>query len=181
MTTFLPAMVFGEGQLDYVLPGVRTAYEATRADAAAEGIVIAVANFGGARTSAIVEQLLAWRDEAVANGEPSYRVAPYGKTYHGYGGAVDFHVESHPATMSESQAYARVGALARPHGLVWGGTFSAPADIYHLQSQQTLAQLAPRWDAWVASPEYPRMGAAEWSVLAVVALLAILFVLFYHR
>lgn len=176
MSNFITAMVYGESQLRWVLPGVRTAYEKTRDDAAAEGITITVADFGGARTAGIVAQLIKWRDEAVAAGQPSYRVAPYGVTKHGLGAAVDFHVTKHPTTMTEAQAYARVGALARPHGLLWGGNFSSPADPFHLESQQTIDQLTPRWAAWQKDPAFPRMGAAEWSLLAVMALLFMAFI-----
>lgn len=171
------AMVYGESQLQFLLPGVQEAFAKTRADAAAEGITLAVKDFGGARTEPVVAQLLAWRDAAVKNGEPYYRVSPYKSTKHRYGAALDFKVTAHPSSMTAAQAYARVGALARPHGLLWGGTFSAPADIYHLESQQTLEQLAPRWDAWRASADYPRVGAVLLELLGVLAL--VLLVILY--
>lgn len=178
MSSFLPAMVEGESQLRWLLPGVRDAFAKTRADAAAEGITVSVADFGGARTQTIVQQLIAWRDQAVRNGEPYYRVSPYATTKHALGAAVDFKVETRPAGMTLAQAYARVGALARPHGLLWGGNFPPPADVYHLESQQTLDQLAPRWAAWQKDPAFPRMGFAEWGVVLALALLAFVLVYF---
>lgn len=173
------AMVSGESQLRWLLPGVQDAFAKTRADAAREGIILRVRPFGGARTSAIVAQLLAWRDEAMKAGEPYYRVSPFATTKHRYGGALDFEVVQKPAGMTTAQAYARVGELARPHGLLWGGNFSAPADIYHLESQQSLDQLAPRWAAWQNDPSFPRLGAAELSVVVVLALLLILAVAYF--
>lgn len=173
--SFFRPMVYGESQLSYLLPGVREAFEKTRADALREGIVLEIPDFAGARTADIVAQLIAWRDEAVRRGEPFYRVSPFGLTKHALGGAIDFRVKSRPNTMTDAQAYARVGALARPHGLLWGGNFSDPADPFHLESQQSLDQLRPRWDAWQNDPAFPRIGAAEWSVLAVLAVLALAF------
>lgn len=171
MSNFVTAMVYGESQLRWLLPGVQDAFAKTRADALAEGITIKVADFGGARTEGIVAQLLKWRDEAVAAGQPSYRVSPFATTKHALGGAVDFRVTAHPSSMTVDQAYARVGALARPHGLVWGGNFSSPADPYHLESQQSLAELAPRWAAWQKDPKFPRLGFADWTLLAILAIL----------
>lgn len=174
-------MVYGDSQLRWVLPGVREAFEKTRADALAVGIKIKVNDFGGARTPGIVSQLIEWRDKAVAQGEPSYRVSSFEKGKHGVGGAVDFSVTSHPVSMSEDAAYAKVAQLARPHGLVWGGTFSAPADIFHLESQQTRDQLQTRWNEWVKSPQFPRMGVAEYSILAALAIVALILILAYLR
>ena len=174
--SFSPLMVYGESQLCWLPPGMRDAFAATRADAAGQGITIAVSDFGGARTPGITEQLTAWRDAAVAKGEPWYRVSPFALGKHGVGGAVDFRIVSRPATMSEETALARVGALGRNHGLLWGGNFRASggaADPWHLESQWSRDQLAVRWDAWTQSPDYPRLGAADWTVLVVLAALFI--------
>lgn len=174
---FISKMVFGEDQLTYLLPGVQEAERKLRSDANALGITYKIADFGGARTVDIVSKLIRWRDEAVANGEPYYRVSPYSKTKHALGAAFDIRVTGRPDGMTLAAAYAKLGALARPHGLIWGGTFSAPADIYHFESQQTLAQLDPRWEAWKKDPQFPRMGAADWTVLVVLAILFIAFLL----
>lgn len=177
---FPSLMIYGDSQLGWLLPEVRLAYIKTRADAARIGIVIKVADFGGVRTPSITEQLITWRDEAVKRGEPSYRVSPFDKGKHGVGGAIDFKVVSRPSDMTMDQAYAKVGAIARTHGLLWGGNFSAPRDIFHLESQQTRAQLEARWNVWKQSPGFPKMGATEWAVLFGVAVV-LAAVIFYIR
>lgn len=171
-------MVFGESQLKYLHPNVQEAERKLRADAAAIGIEYKIADFGGVRNLDIVNQLIAWRDEAVARGEDYYRVAPFNKTKHALGSAFDIRVTKRPAGMSTSEAYAKLGALARPHGLIWGGTFSSPADPYHFESQLSLEKLSARWQEWVKSAAYPRMGFADWTVLVVIAVAFLLFLSF---
>ena len=164
--------VKGEAQLKYLLPGVQTAIAALRADARTLGIETVVGDYGGARTQDIVTRLIQWRDEAVAAGEAWYRVSPWGKTKHAFGGAADLYVTKRPANMTEAQAYATLGKLAPRRGLVWGGTFNPKPDIWHFESQQSLEQLEARWIDWQKSPDFPK-GAADPLVLAVLVVLAL--------
>lgn len=150
--------VTGESQQDYLPPAMRAAMVNLRAEARALGIVTEIPDYGGARTKAITDQLIVWRDEAVKNGEPYYRVSPFETGKHGVGGAEDLRVTKRPAGMSLDQAYATLGRLAPKHGLIWGGTFSAPADPFHFESQKARAELSARWDAWRVSPEFPKPG-----------------------
>lgn len=101
--------------------------------AATAGIGFEIAEFGALRTKEQVALLIRWRDEEVAKGHPYYRVSPWEKGKHPVGGAADVRVTQYPAAMTRKEAYAKLGALAKEVGLVWGGTFPPPADIYHFE------------------------------------------------
>lgn len=170
----------GEAQLRWLLPGVQTAEKKLRAHAASQGIEYIIAEFGGARTESVVSMLLRWRDEAVARGEPFYRVSPYKSTYHSRGAAFDIRITKRPAGMSLDDAYRVLGEYAPKIGLVWGGNFSQPADIYHFQSQQTLAQVEARWLNWINDPAYPSGFADPW-VLGALVLVGIILLIILRR
>lgn len=169
--------VKGEAQLAYLLPGVQDAIAKLRADARAIGIETVVGDYGGARTQDIVTRLIQWRDEAVAAGEDWYRVSPWGKTKHAFGGAADLYVTKRPANMTEAQAYAALGKLAPRRGLVWGGTFTPKPDIWHFESQQSLSQLETRWNEWTKDPKFPKGFADPFVLLALVVLALVIFLL----
>lgn len=145
----------GDKQLRWLLPGVQDAEKKLRAFAASKGITYRIADFGGARTESIVALLLRWRDEAVAKGEPSYRVSGYKTGKHPVGGAFDIRIVSAPAGMSDDAAYRVLGMQAPQYGLQWGGLFGTPADPFHFESHQTRAQLEARWLNWINDPAYP--------------------------
>lgn len=166
----------GDKQLLWLLPGVQEAERKLRAFAASKGISYVVANFGGARTEQIVAQLIRWRDEAVAAGEPFYRVSPFKSTKHSRGGAFDIRILRTPPGMSKDEAYAVLGREAPKYGLIWGGTFSAPSDPFHFESQQSLAKLEARWAEWVNDPRFPQ-GYTDWLTLAIWAFIGALVVL----
>lgn len=151
-------VVEGEEQQRFLLPRVRVAIESLRAEAKKNGIGTKVRDYGGSRTKKIVDQLITWRDEAVKDGEPYYRVSPYESGKHAVGGAEDLEVTSRPAGMTEAAAYATLGRLCTKYGLIWGGTFSAPADIYHFESKRTRAEMLPEWNTFRASPDFPKPG-----------------------
>lgn len=160
----------GEAQLRWLLPGVQEAERKLRAFAASKGITYHVADFGGARTESIVQLLLRWRDEAVAKGEPTYRVSGYATGKHPVGGAFDIRIDRTPAGMSKDEAYRILGVQAPQYGLQWGGFFSQPADEYHYESHQTRQQLEARWLEWVKDPAYPR-GYIDPVLMIVLAII----------
>jgi hypothetical protein len=162
--------VTGDKQLLWLLPGVQDAEKKLRAFAASKGITYVIANYGGARDEQIVAQLLRWRDAAVEAGEPFYRVSPFKSTKHSRGGAFDIRVLTTPPGMSKDDAYRILGAEAPKYGLIWGGTFSAPADPFHFESQQSLAKLEARWAEWRKDPRFPQ-GVTDWVTLAIIALI----------
>jgi hypothetical protein len=126
--------------LDGCLPALVRAYNELYYLAAQAGITIGIADYGGLRDEATTAQLIAWRDEAVAQGgeDAYYPVAPYGESKHDYGGAFD--VKIFAATVPD--ALDRVGALAPQCGLTWGGTWPGKAqDRPHFELELTLDEL----------------------------------------
>jgi hypothetical protein len=99
------------------------------------GIDFTIPEYGGLRDDATQAQLLRFRDDSVAAGGAWYAVAPIGKSHHLTGDAFDIELLTYPDTMSESEAYAAVGAFAGSIGLRWGGDFPRP-DIYHYENAE---------------------------------------------
>lgn len=131
------------------LPELIAAEAKLREKANGLGILYTIADYGALRSKAIVDQLLKWRDEAVAAGEPSYRVSGYTHGYHPRGAAFDIRITNWPhQKMSSNQAYALLGQLAPTCGLRWGGHFPAPADIYHFELAITLSDATTKYAAF---------------------------------
>lgn len=168
----------GARQLVNTLPELQARELQLRAIAAAAGILYEIADYGALRTPADTAQLLKWRSEAIANARKSaedaarkakrsaaqvkaagdaaaakadYRVSPFESGKHGVGAAFDIKIVSTPKGMTTDAAYAYLGARAKECGLTWGGTFSAPRDIYHFELTATRAQLEPKWKAYAAT------------------------------
>jgi hypothetical protein len=138
------------------LPTLVEAEAKLRAKAGTLNILYEIADYGALRTKAIVAQLTRWRDQAVAAGEPTYRVSNYTHGYHPRGAAFDIRITNWPhATMSSNQAYAILGQLAPSCGLRWGGHFPAPADIYHFELAIALDEATKEYAAFsgVTVPE----------------------------
>lgn len=160
--------VAGWEQIKYLLPEMQTAELRLRGRAQALGISYTIPDYAGTRTVADTTQLIQWRDEAVAAARAAaarkagattasidaagkaayYRVAPFSAGKHGVGGAFDIRVSSKPATMTNAQAYAALGKVAPELGLIWGGTFSAPADPFHFESNRSREELEDLFVAW---------------------------------
>lgn len=156
-----------------------------RAYATSNGIKYHIANFGGARTEQIVAQLIRWRDEAVAAGEPWYRVSPFTVGKHARGAAFDIRIDETPEGMTDDEAYAFLGKQAPQFGLIWGGRFrtsaSQPAaDPFHFESQQSLMQLDARWAEWVKDPKFPR-GFIDIPTMIVLAIVGVIIAFFLLR
>ncbi len=131
------------------LPSLIDAEAKLQAKAAALDILYALADYGALRTRAVVTLLIKWRDEAVASGEPSYRVSGFTHGYHPRGAAFDIRITNWPhATMSSNHAYSILGQLAASCGLRWGGYFPAPADIYHFELPITLDEATQQFAAF---------------------------------
>jgi hypothetical protein len=148
---FTPA---GLDRLAGTLPELRDAELTLRAQAAELGIVYEIPAFGGLRTAAEQAQLVKWRDEAVARGEPSYPVAPAGASKHGAGGAFDLRIlrvgardtsrTSPDKDAALDAAYRQLADRADRAGLRAGYFFSR-SDPFHFELPGTLAELARRW------------------------------------
>lgn len=160
--------------VDGELPDTIAAYNTLVGLAAYEGITFHVADYGGLRDADTTAQLIAWRDQAVAAGEPSYRVAPYGHSYHDYGGAFDVVIDQ--ATDDRDPLYDTLGALAPQAGLRWGGTFPPPSDRPHFELAIDIGDLKGRWAAFTGQgqalvQQSPAGGGAVVAVLLAVGAL----------
>jgi D-alanyl-D-alanine carboxypeptidase len=119
----------------------------------AEGISLGIADYGGFRSLADLEEILADRsaefEAAVNAGEipagtdiNAWRpIAPYGHSFHNFGAAFDVRVKpgGAPAGMSDEQAFAVAGQYAPQFGLRWGGAFPDPDDD-HFELAVSLSQ-----------------------------------------
>lgn len=160
------------------LPETIAAYNTLANLAAYDGITFHVADYGGLRDEATTTQLIAWRDQAVAAGEPSYRVAPYGHSYHDYGGAFDLVIDSDGGF---SDPLAQLGTLAPQAGLRWGGTFPPPGDRPHFELAIDIGDLKARWAAFTGQGQslassdggMVESGTSGLAVLAVIGLVAL--------
>lgn len=142
-------------------PELTANIEKLRAKARLEGIEFDTADFGGVRTEADTIRIMKYRDDdyavyvrnlkkknprAVPVPIGKWRaIAPFGSSFHNYGGARDLKIIKHPPSHNASTAQARLGALAPSCGLLWGGTFKSKFDGPHMQLQITLAQARARW------------------------------------
>ena len=147
------------------LPELATAHDALASAAADMGILFHIADYGGLRDEATTEQLIAWRDQAVAAGQDYYRVAPYGHSYHDFGGAFDVRVDDDGGL---ADPLAVLGRLAPAAGLRWGGTFPPPADTPHFELAIDIGDLKGRWAAYQAQPSQAGPGQGGGAVLGVL-------------
>jgi hypothetical protein len=129
--------------VDGCLPALVQAYTTLQQMAAAPplGIAFGVADYGGLRDEATVEQLQLWEQQAVARGEKPYRVAPYGYTKHEYGGAFDVRI----IIGGSGDPFAELGKLAPRCGLIWGGTWLVEPDVRHFELEAPLDVLRTEW------------------------------------
>jgi hypothetical protein len=156
--------------LTQALPELQTAYQCLSDAGAAQGITIDVMDtrpsmgemVSVVRTEQMTADTLAIRQadftQAVASGQipadttlQAFRpVAPFGKSWHNYGAAVDVDVVARPGGMSLDGAYAVLGGLAGSCGLRWGGKFSSP-DPAHFELDMSLAAVTAMWANYQAS------------------------------
>lgn len=99
---------------------------------------LTVPDYGGFRTFDQQAQLVRWRDEAVARGEPSYAVAPAGSSEHETGRAFDVHVVRPVTGLTADQTYRWMADQAPRFGLragYWfgGGPPSLRSDPFHFE------------------------------------------------
>lgn len=130
--------------------------------AAAQGIVIDVADYGGFRTAADTAEILNIREneyaqylaqarannQAVVDINTWRRIAPYGQSYHNYGAARDPKIVSVPAGMSGLTAVATIDNLAESLGLETGASYGDPL---HVQLPIALDEAAGEWNDYVAA------------------------------
>lgn len=101
-------------------------------------------DYGGVRTEAQQKQLVQWRDEAVARGEPYYDVAPPGTGFHPYGGAFDITITT-PANPTDNE-YGTAAEVGVSVGLRPGYFFSRP-DPFHFELDLPLETVKQMWAA----------------------------------
>lgn len=170
--------------LDGTLPALQTAFDGLTSYLSTLGIRVAVADYGGFRTQADTAQILQYRqddyDAAVKAGQVSpattldeFRpIAAYGSSFHDYGAAFDLAVEGEPSGVTAEQALAMAGGVAPQYGLRWGGNFSNP-DYDHFELNESLAQAADDYSAYVASGGGSSNLPGFASVLVVAAIAAV--------
>jgi hypothetical protein len=143
------------------LPELAALWDQLAGLAAAEGLVIDVADFGGFRTAADTTEILydrnldyaAYAASARAAGVPplpitgawddgrTRPIALYGQSKHDFGGARDYTVRPAPG-MTADDAENRVDDLAESIGLRSGRSFGDPR---HLELPYSLEELAQQW------------------------------------
>lgn len=132
------------------LPDLQTAARQLH-DAAVDqlGFGFAIPDYGGLRTLADQQQLVKWRDEAVAAGQPYYQVAPYGSSRHERGGAFDALPDGAAQGDTSDPRLAQLGALGESMGLIWGGRWTGKShDPWHFELPLTWSDLGDAWDAF---------------------------------
>jgi hypothetical protein len=155
--------------------------------ATSQGMDISIPAYGGFRSFATQQQLVAWRDAAVAKGSPSYAVAPAGKSNHedllgdGYGHAFDVKINYH-AESSDDAAYRKLADFAPALGLRAGYYFHK-SDPFHFEDARmktngTSWLLDPTGGTDTGAPSSSPTGAASWLLLLAVAFLGVLFLSF---
>lgn len=161
------------------LPELREKEAAFRAACAAAGIEYVIADFGGLRTDAIVRQLIAWRDEAVAaarklGGEAAakrawYPVATTAAGFHPVGGAFDIKITKHREKNLDA-AYARAWDIGKRVGLRPLGSY----DPFHFELPYTRAVVADRFAAYLkATAVTVAKATGGGAVIAGIAALAL--------
>jgi hypothetical protein len=132
------------------LPDLQTAAQQLH-DAAVDqlGYGFTVPDYGGLRTLADQQQLVKWRDEAVAAGQPYYQVAPYGQSRHEKGGAFDALPDGAKQGDTSDPRLAELGALGESLGLTWGGRWEGKKnDPWHFELAVEWSDLGDAWDAF---------------------------------
>ena len=142
------------------LPELLSLWNGVESTAAAEGIAIGIADFGGFRTEGDTALILQYRvddynaDLSAGRISPTlslqdYRpIAPYGQSWHDYGAARDFKIVSKPASLSTDDAIARVDTIAESIGLRTGASYGDP---WHLELAVPLDQAAAMWADYQAA------------------------------
>jgi hypothetical protein len=162
------------------LPELESAWDATVSDAAAEGIQLTIADFGGFRTANDTALILSYKqadyDAYAAAARAAGRtpvpitgpwddgsprpIAPYGQSWHDYGAARDADIVSFPSSMTLEDAIVRVDAIATANGLDTGAAYSDPL---HLQLPVSLDEARARWAEYSSSSS----SSLVWVLLAI--------------
>lgn len=148
----------GLWQIATALPELRDKESAFRTAMDAMGFTYSLPDYAGVRTEAQQAQLVAWRDQAVADARAAavkngtdpdaaakaayYEVAPPNTTYHEFGAAFDIQITT-PDNPTDDD-YANAAEIAQGVGLVPGYFFSTP-DPFHFQLDYDLATVQQMW------------------------------------
>lgn len=146
-----------------LLPEMQRAEKSLRTKAAAIGVTYAPAPFGVLRTLADTTKILGYRDNdyavyvrALKASNPGKApipkeqwrpIAPFGKSYHNYGAAVDLTITGRPNGWTVQRALAELGKIAPTCGLRWGGTFATKNDPPHFELAIPLSEAKRLYDA----------------------------------
>lgn len=162
-------------QLRGCLPELIAAESQLAAAAAREGIVYRIADYGGLRTEAQTATILRYREDdykAAVKADPRIAsipinkwrpIAPFGQSFHNYGGSFDTDVQMWPASMTRGQAMGRLATLAPTVGLRNGASWQ---DLPHMELPVPLATVKVRYLA-MSHPVASKVGV---GVVAVAAL-----------
>ncbi len=136
------------------LPELRAAEASLRELAARNGLVYAIADFGGVRSQADTTLAMKYRDNDYAVYLAQFRakygstraaldkytwrpINVFGSSYHNFGAAFD--------ALMVKGSLAQLGALAPSVGLKWGGNFIGRKDYPHFQLAISLNEAKARW------------------------------------
>lgn len=164
------------------LPALLELWDQLVTAAAAQGITIDVADYGGFRTAADTADILNYRDAdykvyvaaQLAAGLPiadenTWRpIAQFGQSLHDYGAARDVKIVSAPSTMSGLAVVAAIDTAAESLGLSTGASYGDPL---HVQLPISVDEAAGEWNDYVAAgggapSSSSASSAAAWIVLA---------------
>lgn len=153
--------------LDQALPELRAAEERLRSRGHDNGISYVFAQYGGLRTQADTNQILAFRKadyERDVRRNPklarvpinTYRpIAPFGRSMHNWGAAFDVLITGVPQGWTRDKALAVLGAIAPTVGLRWGGTFpSDRIDPPHFELPISVVDARARYLAYTGGKGY---------------------------
>ena len=153
--------------LDQALPELRAAEQRLRARASDNGITYALAEYGGLRTQADTNQIVAYRQadyNAAIRRDPrvaripinTFRpIAPFGRSMHNWGSAFDIVITGAPPGWTRDKALAVLGAIAPTVGLRWGGTFpSDRVDPPHFELPTSVVDARARYLAYTGGKGY---------------------------
>jgi hypothetical protein len=132
------------------------------------GIDFTIPEYGGLRTEQDQAQLVAWRDEAVARGEPYYQVAPFGQSRHEQGGAFDALPKGATVGDATDPRLAQLGALGESIGLTWGGRWTGKKyDPWHFELALSWSDLVDAF-ASLATGDTAAAGELASTALATI-------------
>jgi hypothetical protein len=173
------------------LPELKAAELKLRKNASQHGITYAIAEFGGMRTATDTTKAMNYRDadyaaylkSVPAGKKPLSKdewrpIAPYGNSYHNYGGAFDVYVTSVPDGRKQAWGLEMLQLASSAVGLRNGASFNDPP---HFELPVSLSTVKNMWAKHTGGTGTPKSGAASFAVIAGVGAVALLVLLALSR